>query len=189
MRRIAIYAALVIVVVAAFVAYGVATRPIVIERPSLGGPPPAARKHQDLVGSKAPAFEAVDLSGRPAGTSAIRGRVAVVNIWATWCKPCVEELPRVEREIWQRFRPDVAVVAIAQGQRAPVVAEFQRKANLTFPLVPDPGGALSRGFGSNAIPRTYVINRAGIIVHQQIGYGEESFKRLVAAVERAVNER
>jgi peroxiredoxin len=189
-RRIVPYALLVLVIVAAAVSFVFANRPMVVKRPSLGGPPSRTRRQVNLVGRTAPAFTAVDLQGRDAGTAALRGRVVVLSVWATWCQPCVEELPRVEREIWQRYRPDVAVVAVARREDAAKIRAFNQRAKLTFALVEDPRGSISRRFGGDySIPRTYVIDRAGVIVHQTIGYGDQSFADLVAAVDRAVAQR
>jgi len=83
-----------------------ANRTIVIERPTLGGPPPARYVSiPDLRGQRMPAFE---------GSDSLRGRVVVVSVWATWCQPCRSELPRIEKEIMEPHRNDVAVVAFAR---------------------------------------------------------------------------
>src|SRR5207244_1817476 len=84
--------------------------------------------------------------GHDTGTASLRGRVVVLNVWATWCQPCVEELPRVEREIWQRFRPEVVVIAVARGEDAAKIREFNARANLTFALVADPTRHISQAF-------------------------------------------
>lgn len=196
-RRFAPYAVLGLVAVAvALASYVVANRQVIVERPALGGPPssnprPKARRHPTLklVGRAAPAFSARDLQGQAVGTTALRGRVVVLNMWATWCQPCREELPRVERDIWQRFRPDVAVVAVAEHEDAAKVRAFNQRANLTFALVPDPKGSVGHLYSGNAIPRTYVIDRSGVVVHEAIGYDEKSFGEVIAAVQRAVARR
>jgi peroxiredoxin len=190
MRRRAIAVLFALVVAVAISSWWASRRELVVERPSLGGPPPNAHPQVSLVGRAAPAFEAADLNGRAVGTTALRGRVAVLNVWATWCQPCVEELPRLEREVWQRFQPHVAVVGVAQGEDAAKVREYNRHAMLTFALVEDPDGAIARCYGGEGmIPRTYVIDRNGVVVHQTIGYGDRSFLDLVSAVERAVAQR
>ena len=176
-------------ILTAGIAREAAQRTMVVERARLGEPPRPAPKAEDLVGSQAPAFTADDLNGKRVGIPESRGRVVVVSIWATWCPPCVEELPRVEREIWQRFRSDVTVIAVARGERRDRVLAFNERAKLTFSLVPDPGARITSGFGPGVIPRTYVVGRSGRIVYQEIGYNASAFPRLVAAVERAVASR
>jgi peroxiredoxin len=187
MRRPLIYGSLMVAVLVAATAYWLSHRELVVARPNLGGPPPTPRKHENLVGRRIPAFPVADHNGQPVPTT---GRVAVVNIWATWCQPCVAELPRIEREIWQRFRPHVTVIAIAREESAAKIRDFNRNRNLTFSLVADPEGTLTRQFGGDdVIPRTYVIDRSGAVVHQVIAYNEREFGSLVSVVERAVAER
>jgi len=107
-------------------------------------------------------------------------------VWATWCQPCVEELPRLEREVWQRLQPDVAVVAVGLGENAAKIRRFNEQHKLTFALVEDPRSRITRRYGGKGpIPRTFVIDRTGKIVHQSMGYGEKGFAELVAAVEKA----
>lgn len=192
MKRNALYLTLLaIAILAAGVAVWYAQRPTVIERPSLGAPPvPVLPPPQAFVGHEAPPFSGVDLNGQTIDSSQLRGRVIVLNIWATWCGPCVEEMPRIEREVWQRFRPDVQVVAAAASEDVPKVAAFNRQMKLTFPLVADPNREIASLYGGrDVIPRIYVIDRAGKIVHQTRGYGDEEFAGMVSAVERAVAAR
>ena len=119
------------------------------------------------------------------GAESLRGRVIVVSIWATWCKPCRSELPRIEKEILEPHRNDVAVVAFARGETAERVRDFNRSANLTLTMVADPQKQITRRFGGDApIPRTFVVNRDGVIVYQGLGYSEKRFKALEDAVER-----
>ncbi len=187
MRRIVIFAVLAIVFVGALM-YWMSHRSLVVERAMIGAPPQMRVPHHvNLVGKPAPFFTAMDQRGQTVGSGAHRGKVVVVNVWASWCQPCREELPRVEREIWQRFRPDVAVVAIATGEGLAKVDEFNRTAKLTFSLVADPKNEIARRFGGDdAIPRTYVIDRSGTVVYQALGYGEGPFAPLVSAVAQAV---
>lgn len=190
MRRRLMYGSLAVVVILAAAAYWLSQRELVVERPMMGGPPPTARKHQNLVGRRLPTFATVDQNGQRVATAALRGRVAVINVWATWCQPCIAELPRIEREIWQRFQREVTVIAVARGESAAKIRDFNRRMNLTFSLVEDPKQKLARQFGGNdVIPRTYVIDRSGVVVHQAIGYGDSGFADLVSAVERAVAQR
>ena len=178
MRR-AIYAVLAVVAIFAVYTMHRATQTVVVERPSLGGPPPPPGPPiPRLVGKKMPPFD---------GSDALRGHVALVSVWATWCKPCQAELPRIEKEIWQAHRNEVSVIAIASGEQADIVERFNRTAKLTFPLIADPHHKLTELFAGKApIPRVFVIDRAGVVRYQHIGYNEKSFKELLAAVEREI---
>jgi peroxiredoxin len=182
--------ALAVLAAMAGAAYWYAQRELVVERPSLGGPPPVVARHENLVGRRVPGFSAVDQNGQATGTDALHGRVAVVNIWATWCRPCVEEMPRFEREVWARFRPDVTVIAVAGGESAAKIRDFNTKAHVTFSLVEDPRQKIARRFGGDdAIPRTYVVDRSGVVVYQSLGYSDDNIRELVTAVDRAVAQR
>jgi len=167
---------------AAAVAYHVAHREMIVERPSLGGPPPQRKigTELNLAGRPMPAIEGVD-------ASTLRGRVVVVTVWATWCKPCQAELPRLEKEIWQAHRNDVTVIGIADQQGAGVIERFRVWAALTFPLVPDPTKRLTRLYGRDApIPRTFVAGRDGVVRYQHIGYSEKSFAEMRRVVESEI---
>ena len=192
MRKPVILALAVIVVAVAAASLWLARRPVVVERPGGAGPPGSLGfpggppRIKDFVGRKAPDFEGVDLQGRAVSSAALRGRVVVLNVWATWCGPCQLELPRLEREVWQRFQPNVAVVAAARAEDAAKIRAYNEHAKLTFSLVEDPDTDISRAYGDGPVPRTYVIDRKGTVVYQVLGYGELEFPKLVAAVEKAI---
>ena len=177
MKR-AFYAVTLIAVTAvAIVAYRRATETIVIGRPTLNGPPPERRAIANLVGEKLPFIPG------SVGTK-MQNHVVVVSVWATWCKPCRDELPRLEKEIAKKYPNDVLVVAIS-AEHPKIVGDYNRAAGLSFPLVADPAGRLVRNYGANApIPRTFVADRSGIVRYQHVGYSDASFKELVGAVER-----
>ena len=161
MRR-AFYAVLLIAVTAvAIVAYRRATETIVIERPSLNGAPPERRMPPvaNVVGRPLPAIETVD-------AKTLRDHVVIVSIGATWCHPCRDEMPRIQKEIAQVHPNDVAVV--------PISAENE-DATRRIPAM----------FGHHGpIPRVYVADRSGIVRYQHIGYSPRSFDELKSVVER-----
>lgn len=187
MRRLLLWGALAVAVLASATAYWLSNRQLVVERPSLGGPRPSARKHVNMVGRPAPELSGVDQHGRTIASAQFRGRVLVVNVWATWCQPCVEELPRFDRDIARRFPGQVAVVGVGQGETAADIRSFNEEKNLQFSLIEDPRSRIARRFGGEReIPRTYVVDRSGVIVHQAIGYSDKEFAAIIAAVERAL---
>src|SRR5205814_957934 len=113
------------------------TRPRPTQRssPSPGGLLALARRGPTL----APDFVVPDLAGRTVRLSGLRGKVVVLNLWATWCAPCIEEMPSMER-LYGRLRDtDFALLAVSQdedGKR--VVAPFVERMHLTFPVLLDP---------------------------------------------------
>ena len=189
MRRTVLYILLIVIAAVAITMYWMAHRSFVVKRAMIGSPPPRIQPHESLIGRMAPDFAGVDQDGRAVSTASLRGQVVMLNVWATWCKPCVEELPRIEKEIWRRFQPRVVVVGVALGEPPASVRDFNRRRQLTFPLVADPDSKISRRFGADhQIPQTFVIGRSGVIAYETVGYDATHFDRLASAVERAIEQ-
>lgn len=131
------------------------------------------------VGTRAPEFAATDMEGRPVSLSDLSGSVVLLNIWATWCLPCREEMPSMQ-SLHERFADDgLRVVAVSidtesGGRFRPTtergaVAEFVDEYALTFDIWRDPEGAIQRIYRSTGVPETFVIDRDGWIVRKVIG--------------------
>jgi len=118
----------------------------------------------------APDFTFPDLDGRKVSLYDYRGRVVFINIWATWCPPCVEEMPSIEK-LYNRFKGDqfqiLAVSIDSKGREA--VVPFMKKFNLTFPVLLDPEGKIRKRYGLTGVPESFVIDREGIVVKKVIG--------------------
>ena len=141
------------------------------------------------VGDRAPTVVVQELSGKSFSLTSERGKVVVVNFWATWCGPCQLEMPRLEKEVWEKYEssPDFAMVAIAREQTKETVADFQQKhREFTFPLAYDPDRSTYRLFADSGIPRSYVVDRQGRIVYQSVGYGPGGVADLEMAVKKAL---
>ena len=144
------------------------------------------------IGDKMPAFTVESASGQPFSLTAHSGQVLVVNFWATWCEPCQAEMPELEQLVWQKYKstPGFAFIAIAREQDKETVLYFhKRHPNLTFPLAWDPDRAVYRRFATQGIPRTYVVNRHGIIVYQSVGYAPSAVDEVDHAVQKALAEQ
>jgi cytochrome c biogenesis protein CcmG/thiol:disulfide interchange protein DsbE len=98
-----------------------------------------------------------------------RGRVVVLNFWATWCPPCVEEIPSLER-FAEKVRPlGVEVVGVSVDQNPEALAAFIRKYHLTFPIARDPDQRLAGQYGTFKFPETYLIDRRGRLAEKIVG--------------------
>lgn len=118
----------------------------------------------------APDFVARDLDGAAVRLSDLRGKVVFLNLWATWCAPCREEMPsmeRLQRDLGTRDFVIVAVSEDAGGAEAvrPFVAEF----GFTFPVLLSPNGEVGRKYGITGYPETFIIDKAGRVVVHYVG--------------------
>lgn len=139
----------------------------------------------------APDFALTALSGQAIRLSSLRGRVVLVNLWTTWCPPCREEMPSMER-LYARFRgPDFELLAVSEDEadgRAQVEA-FVREMDVSFPVLLDPDRMVGAAYGVWGYPETFVIDREGRIVEHVVGPRHWDAPEQVALVERLLAAR
>ena len=131
----------------------------------------------------APDFAVTDLQGRTVRLSALRGKVVVLNMWATWCAPCVEEMPSMER-LWTTLQGDgFALLAVSQDEEGRHAVEpFVEKMRLTFPVLLDPEHEVGDRYGVWGYPETFVIDRNGYVVERVIGPRDWAAPAAIAAL-------
>jgi peroxiredoxin len=124
-------------------------------------------------GSEAPAFRFRALPGGTVDLASFRGKVVLVNFWATWCPPCVEEMPSLER-LHRALGPEgLVVLGVAADDSDDDVRTFLPKVGVTFPVLRDPGGRVaSTSYRATGFPETFLIGRDGRIVKIFIGPAE-----------------
>lgn len=133
----------------------------------------------------APEFALSDLSGRTIRMSALRGKVVLVNLWTTWCPPCRDEMPSMER-LYQRLHGrGVELLAVSQDDPGTMdqVADFVREVGVTFPVLLDPDRQVGARYGVWGYPETFVVDREGRIVERVIGPRTWDAPEQVAALE------
>lgn len=117
----------------------------------------------------APEFALIDLDDQTHRLADYAGKPLIVNFWATWCPPCREEMPSMERA-WQRIQSeDIGMIGINVGEDFDTVFGFTGQIELSFPLLLDADGKHSRMWPIRGLPTTYVLNSDGEIVYQAIG--------------------
>ena len=98
-----------------------------------------------------------------------RGKVVVMNFWASWCDPCVEELPLLERTHRRISRDDALVLGVNYKDLSNKALGFKEKFGLTFPVLRDPDGSYAEDYSSRAFPETFVIDRKGRVAAKRRG--------------------
>jgi cytochrome c biogenesis protein CcmG/thiol:disulfide interchange protein DsbE len=121
-------------------------------------------------GLETPNFTFPDINGKEVSLSDHRGKVVLVNVWATWCPPCRQEMPSMQ-SLYEKFKGEnfeiLAVSIDSEGRAA--VAPFMGKMNLTFPALLDPGETIRPLYGITGVPESFIIDKQGILVEKIIG--------------------
>ena len=133
-------------------------------------------------GDLAPDFVLPDLAGNVQKLSNHRGKPVLVNLWATWCPPCIAELPLLD-EIVRDYGPrGLVVLGIAGDDEADRVRDFVAKYSPAFKVLLDPGGTVGTQYGITGYPETFLVDRDGRLVAKFIGPVPSDSGRLAPAI-------
>jgi peroxiredoxin len=140
-------------------------------------------------GSPAPGFELPRVEGgAPVSLASLRGKVVLLNFWATWCKPCEDELPAMERLHRSLAGTDFSLVGISVDADAAPVLAFRDRIGLGFTLLLDADQRVARSYQTFRFPETFLIGRDGVILERYVGPKEwdstayvDRIRRLLAA--------
>lgn len=110
-----------------------------------------------------PQLALTDLQGNPVSSVITHGKVVLVNNWATWCPPCLAEMPELQAYYQAHINQDLVLIAIESGEPADVVTRFVRQHGLTFPVWLDPHAVALDFFRNWNLPSSYLIDRQSII--------------------------
>lgn len=140
-----------------------------------------------VVGTTAFDFTLTDLNGQPHSLSQYRGQIVLLNFWATWCKPCEDEMPSMEQLSRRMQGREFELVAISVDEDVEQVRSFQERLGLSFPILLDPAQEASRRYQTTGYPESFLIDRDGLIASQRfVGPRDWSDPAYVALVERLV---
>ena len=133
------------------------------------------------VHDSAPEFSLTETAGNRFSLAEQRGKVVLVNFFATWCGPCRIELPELQK-LWDQHRenPEFAMLIIGREETDESLAEFIAETGHTFPIAADPERRAYELYAEQYIPRTYLISREGKVVFASVGFRDDEFQTLVA---------
>jgi peroxiredoxin len=148
-------------------------------------------KYEPLtLGMMAPDFSLPDLEGKVRRLSDYRGKVVFLNFWATWCKPCKEEMPSMEI-LWENFKSEDFVMLAISMDRVTTkkdIPSFIESMKLTFPILTDSWGQTDKKYKLMGVPETYIIDQNGVLREKVIGPRDWTEKASVATIVQLVHK-
>ena len=140
-------------------------------------------------GQKAPAFEVQMFDGSVVKLADLKGKVVLLNFWATGCPRCRAELARVEKDIIEKFKGKPFVfIPVSRGEKRETVAAFREKMGYSFPMGLDTDGRVYAEYAQTYIPRNFLIGKDGKIVKASVGYDEVEFAELIKLIEKEIKK-
>jgi peroxiredoxin len=137
----------------------------------------------------APDFVLPDMNGQVVRLSQLKGKVVLLNIWATWCPPCRKEMPTMQTLYKKMQSADFVMLAVSQDvDGKSTVLPYAREGGLTFPMLLDVQGEVGKEYGVTGYPETFIIDRQGTIVHHHIGYNDWSQPSVEVALRRLADQ-
>lgn len=116
------------------------------------------------IGQRAPDFTLTTFDGQEITLSSLKGKVVMINFWASWCKPCEGEAPDLENA-WRYYQPggEVIFLGIDYVDTEPAAMEYLQKFDVTYPNGPDLGTRISQAYRTTGVPETYIIDKNGVL--------------------------
>jgi peroxiredoxin len=140
-------------------------------------------------GARAPEIGLRDLSGHQVTMSGLRGKVVLVDFWASWCEPCAAEMPVLERLHQQYQSQGFTVIGVSQDREVANVRQFLGRHNVSFPIVHDASHQVAGRFSPPRMPSSYLIDRNGVVRYGHQGYRASDAQALEGEIRRLLAQR
>ena len=145
------------------------------------GPPAPPHGGAGLVGERAPAFRLPDLSGHETSLDEYRGKIVLLDFWASWCGPCRISMPIIEK-LRREYPDDLVLLAVNLQESEGTVRRYVERYNLRARVLLDSDGQVSSSYGVDSIPTQVLVDRHGTVRHVQVGVspglGDEMCRRI-----------
>jgi thiol-disulfide isomerase/thioredoxin len=138
------------------------------------------------VGKPAPEFELQDLGGAKVSLSQFRGKVVILDFWATWCQPCRQSMPEMEK-LQEKYSSRLTLLAINLEEPADQVRSFVASEKIRSRVLLDESGTVGNAYQTTAIPMQVIIDREGIVRNVSVGGGFGLGRRLSAEIDRLLS--
>lgn len=140
------------------------------------------------LGEQVPSFSFETIGGRQMDIKDLEGKIVLINFWATWCGPCLRELPELNKFVKTLNSKDFVVLAIARDQSKETIQEYVLDKDYEFTFVPDVGKSIYLNFAEKGIPRNVLLNAEGKVLFQTLGYNLDDFRKMERMIEEEVNK-
>ncbi|WP_321279959.1 TlpA disulfide reductase family protein [Marinifilum fragile] len=135
-------------------------------------------------GDKVPEFTVTTLDGKEISIKDLKGKVVLINFFATWCGPCMKELPEVQKQLWPKFKNEnFAMVSIGREHTKDELEKWNQKKAFTFPIAPDPKREVYSKFASQYIPRNFIVDKTGKIIWQGVGFDQKELEQMIKTIQ------
>ncbi|MCA1759360.1 MAG: TlpA family protein disulfide reductase [Bacteroidales bacterium] len=136
-------------------------------------------------GQKAPDFTFETAPGKTAKLSDLKGKVVWINFFATWCGPCRQELPHLQKEVYDKLKnnPEFELIILGREHSWEEINKFKTDNKYNMPFYPDTGRKVFSLYAKQNIPRNFVIDKEGKVAVSSTGFTEKEFGEIIAKVE------
>jgi len=139
------------------------------------------------VGDMSPMFTVKMFDGSEVSIEDLKGKIVLLQFWATWCPPCRQELSIAQKEIIDRFQgKEFVYLPISREDTYEKIQKFREESGHTFPMGMDPDRSIYSQFATQTIPRNYILDKNGKVILAEKGYSEEMLRELITAIEKAL---
>ncbi len=143
------------------------------------------------IGDTVPQFSFEIEKGKMVNIKDYKGKLILINLFATWCPPCNEELPLVQKQIWEKHNDNEGFAFFVFGREEgwDKLIPYKEKKGFTFPILPDADRNIFKQFATQSIPRNIIVNQEGKIIYQSVGYSEKEFAEMVTLIDENLKKQ